>query len=206
MNQPVPAPPAKAEGSARSALGRLMCGACALHGRLSGALDRHGRAWLTPLAARAVILATLVPYYLNSALTKPGDGMLGVLTPAAGAFAQMLPGIAESYSYNTAAIPFVPWHLVVIFGTLAEFALPVLVALGAATRLAAIALIGFIAVQTGVDIWGHGAETGLLFDRQPGDLLDQRLFWMFPLAVLVLHGGGALSLDGAARRHRRRPV
>ena len=93
-----------------------------------------------------------------------------------------------------------------IFGTLAEFALPVLVALGAATRLAALAMIGFIAVQTGVDIWAHGAEAGVWFDRQPGDLLDQRLLWTFPLAVLVLHGGGAISLDGAwARRRKGRP-
>ena len=171
------------------------------HERLFAWLARRLDGWFIGLAARVVVVAVLLPYYFNSALTKPGEGLFGVFTPAAGAFAQILPSVAEQYGYDTSAIPFMPWHVIVILGTLAEFALPVLIAIGLFTRWRALGLIGFIAVQTFVDLTFHGAAPGMLLDNQPTDLLDHRLLWMFPLLVLAVRGPGRVSLD-AWLRHR----
>jgi hypothetical protein len=105
----------------------------------------------------------------------------------------------------------------VLFGTWAEFILPALVVLGLFTRIAALGMIGFVIVLTWVDIMGHGAgpETiGAWFNNTSGDaILDQRAFWLFLLIVLVLRGGGPLSLDALVSRryssddlHRRVPA
>ena len=55
---------------------------------------------------------------------------------------------------------------------------------------------------------GHGlaqADVGLPFDRLPSALiLDQRAFWIFPLIVLAMMGGGPLALDRAVGRRRSR--
>ncbi|MCP5151688.1 MAG: DoxX family protein [Ectothiorhodospiraceae bacterium] len=165
------------------------------HRRLVTAVQAVGDRWLLGLVARFAFAATLLPYYLASALTKPGEGWLGLLAPAPGAFAQILPPIAEHYVYDTAAIPFFPWHLVVIAGTIAELVLPVMVTVGLLTRWAALAMIGFVLVQTFVDVSFHGAALGVLFDGKPGGLADQRLLWVVPLLVLVLRGAGTVSLD-----------
>lgn len=151
--------------------------------------------WLIGLAARLVFGAVLFAYYMGSAITKLGEGLFGMLAPSAGAFAQILPSIAEQYSYDTAAIPFFPWHLIVIAGTIAELVLPVFIIVGLLTRLAAFAMIGFIIVQTLVDIAFHGATAGILFNNQPGELLDTRLLWIFVLGILIAKGAGALSID-----------
>ena len=89
----------------------------------------------------------------------------------------------------------------VLFGTWAEFLLPILLALGLFTRLAALAMAGFVAVQTWVDVMGHGSALGALFDRHADGLIDIRALWLFPLIVLILKGGGPLSLD-AILSHR----
>ena len=72
------------------------------------------------------------------------------------------------------------------------------------TRLSALGMIGFITLQSVVDIFGHGvgAETiGAWFDRSPdGPILDQRSFWVLTLLILVLRGAGPLSLDAILRR------
>jgi len=87
--------------------------------------------------------------------------------------------------------------------TIAEFVLPILGVLGLFTRLAALGMIGFIAVQSLTDLYGHGgiehaATLGAWFDRLPdGLILDQRAFWVFLLFYLVIRGGGALSADRA---------
>ncbi len=158
--------------------------------------------WFIGLSARVLFLAILLPYYLNSAATKVGDGFFGVFNPSAGAFAQILPPIAELYVYDTAAIPFFPWHLIVIAGTLAELILPVLIVAGLLTRLSALGMIGFVIVQTVVDMTFHGLDAGAWFDRQAGDILDQRLLWVFPLVLLVTSGPGRVSLDALAARLR----
>ena len=104
------------------------------------------------------------------------------------------------------------WGLIVLLGTYSEFLLPLLIVLGLFTRLSALGMIGFIAVQTLVDITVHkvdAATIGALFDRFPDSvILDQRLLWIFPLVYLVLNGGGRISLDGllASRRTAAMPT
>ena len=67
-------------------------------------------------------------------------------------------------------------------------------------------MIGFIVVQSLTDLVGHGGfdhpEThGMWFDRFPDSaILDQRSLWVFLLLVLVLKGGGPLSLDNVLTR------
>lgn len=169
-----------------------------------GAMSRALDGWFVELSARLVFAAVLLPYYLNSAATKPGEGVFGILAPSAGAFAQILPAVAERYVYDTSAIPVLPWHLIVIAGTLAEFVLPVLIVAGLFARPAALGMIAFMLVQTWVDLAFHGAALGAPFDGQPGDLVDQRLLWLFVLGVLAVRGAGAISLDAVLLRRRGR--
>jgi putative oxidoreductase len=67
-------------------------------------------------------------------------------------------------------------------------------------------MVGFIAVQTFVDITVHqiGAESiGTLFDRFPDAIIaDQRLLWLVPLAVIIIKGPGLLSVDAWLSRAR----
>ena len=150
------------------------------------------------LVARILFAVLLLPYYFNSALTKIDGGAL-----SAGAFAQILPPIAEQYLYDTAAIPFFPWHLIVWAGTFAELILPVLIALGLLTRLSAAGMIGFVVVQTSVDVAFHGAALGSLANGLPTELIDQRLLWVFVLSILLFAGGGKVSLDRVLNRMSR---
>lgn len=171
------------------------------HDRLFGALARGLERWFIELGARLLFASILMVYYLNSATTKVGEGLFGVLAPSAGAFAQIAPPIAEQFEYDTTAIPFFPWHLIVILGTVAEFVLPVLIVLGLFTRLAALGMIGFVVIQTFVDIAFHGAAGGALFNVQSSELFDQRLLWLFPLLVLVIKGAGSVSVDAVLRHY-----
>ena len=169
----------------------------ALGAGLTALDDRLG---LLPSAARAVFAAVLLVYFWASALTKLGDGVLGVLRPSTGAYAQIFPKAIEAAGYDASQLSLFH-HLVVLAGTWAEFLLPALVVLGLLTRVASLGMIGFIAVQSLTDLFGHGglahAETlGAWFDRAPDAvILDQRALWLLPLLVLVLRGGGAISLD-----------
>ena len=171
----------------------------ALHKAVFEGLQRVLEGWFLQFGARFVFAAVLLLYYLNSAATKVGKGFPDMFFPQVGAYAQILPKVAQSYSYNTSKIPFFPYDLIVWAGTYAEFILPVLIVVGLFTRLAALGMIGFIAVQTYVDITAHGVDEktiGGLFNRLPGELIaDQRTLWVFVLLVLVVKGGGALSLD-----------
>ncbi|OSQ35775.1 hypothetical protein TMES_20150 [Thalassospira mesophila] len=167
---------------------------------LGEAVKAHWDDWLGGLTARFVFAAVLWPYYLNSAMTKPGMGPLGIFMPGPGAFAQIIPTIAEAHSYDPGAIAFFPWHIIVIAGTLAEFVLPILIVLGVVTRLAALGMIGFIIVQSLVDIYAHGAMSGALFDGDPTGVMDQRVLWIFPLVLLAAIGAGQWSVDGLWRR------
>lgn len=160
------------------------------HGVVEDKLDALvGRDFLA-LASRAMFVVLLLPYYFNSALTKlDGFGL------SAGAFAQILPPIAEQYLYDTSAIPFFPWHLIVWAGTLGEFILPILILIGLFTRVSAVGMIGFVVVQTIVDVAFHGAALGALANGLPTELIDQRLLWIFVLGLLIFAGGGKLSVD-----------
>ena len=163
--------------------------------RIEGALD----GWFLGLAARVVFAAVLLVYYLNSASTKVGDGLAGFFLIGDNAYFQILPSVVEAYGYDASQVPFFPYDLIVLAGTYAEFVLPVLIVLGLFTRLASLGMIGFVVVQSVVDIAFHGADektVGAWFDRfSDAAILDQRALWVFLLVTLVVKGAGALSLD-----------
>ncbi|EPX76295.1 DoxX family protein [Salipiger mucosus] len=172
-----------------------------LHNRLFSAVEHHASD-LLPLLARLVFAATLLGYFWASARTKLGDGPFGFLSPSSGAYAQIWPRQFEAVSYDVSQLGPLHWA-VAVAGTWAEFILPFLIVAGLATRLSALGMLGFIAVQTLTDLYGHGAigqpETlGAWLDRHPDSpILDQRLFWAFLLVTLTIRGAGALSADRA---------
>lgn len=176
-----------------------------LHDRVFGALEATAP-WLIPTLARLVFAATLLVYFWNSALTKWGTGPF---SPDLGAYIQILPRIFDATGYDPSALGPLA-KATVLLGTWAEFILPALILVGLFTRIAALGMIGFVLVLTWVDIMGHGAgpETiGAWFNNTSGDvILDQRAFWLFLLIVLVLRGGGPLSLDAVLSRRGREDV
>ncbi|MCR8547221.1 DoxX family membrane protein [Salipiger sp. P9] len=181
-----------------------------LYDRAVGTLERRTSGAL-PLLARFGFAATLLVYFWASARTKLGPGLAGVLTPSSGAYAQIFPRQFEAVGYDAGQLGALHWA-VTVAGTWAEFLLPLLIVLGLFTRVAALGMIGFVALQSLTDLYGHGgiahAETlGAWFDRAPdAAILDQRLFWMLILLTLVLKGGGWLSLDQVlTRRLTHRP-
>lgn len=150
--------------------------------------------------ARLVFLMTLAPYYWVSAQTKLGDGFWGFLNPSDGAYYQIFPHAYEAAGFDKTAMAL--WQdLMVLAGTWGEFILPFLLIIGFMTRATAIGMIGFVIVQTVVDLFGHGAindpvALGAFFDKNPSSLLtDQRLLWIMLLFVPVIHGGGIISVD-----------
>ena len=151
--------------------------------------------WLLGILARLVFLAVLVPYYLNSALTK----FSGPFSIADGAYYQIALPAVDAAGGDISAVSFFPWGLMVFLGSYGEIILPLLIVAGLFTRIAALGMIGFIAVQTLTDILVHNVDAttiGALFDRFPDSvILDQRLLWTFPLAYLAVKGAGLLSLD-----------
>ncbi len=165
----------------------------ALYQDLIDRLDRLD--WLVPTLARLTFLLVLFFYFWNSAMLKI-DG--SIFSPSAGAFGQIFPKAAEAVVWDVTQMTFFQ-RLVILAGTIAEFALPVLIILGLLTRLAAIGMIGFVAVQTIVDVTGHGVALGSLFDSAQA-LIDQRMMWVFLFAVLVLKGAGPVSIDAIFKR------
>ncbi len=156
--------------------------------------------WLLPTLARLLFAAILLVYFWISGLTKLGDGFFGIFSPSTGAYVQIFPRMFEAVGFDTSQFGLFP-KLVVLAGTWAEFILPVLIVLGLFTRLAALGMIGFVAMQSLTDLYGHGAwddpkVLGAWFDRfSDGIIMDQRAFWIFLLLVLVIKGAGPLSLD-----------
>jgi putative oxidoreductase len=177
-----------------------------LHRRVFGVLERLGDSWLLGLIARFAFAAVLWSYFLNSAKTKVGDGLLGFFSISPGAYYQIALPAVEAAGGDVDAVSFFPWGLLVFMGTYAEFILPLLIVIGLFSRLAALGMIGFIAVQTFVDITVHqiGAESiGAWFDRFPDSIIaDQRLLWIVPLTVIILKGPGLLSVDAWLARSR----
>lgn len=182
----------------------LICGLKTLYDRIFASIETATDGWLVGLAARLVFASVLFMFFINSGLTKVGSGPLGFLSPSVGAYAQILPEMMKSVGFNASKISFVPYGLIVLFGTWAEFILPLMIVLGLFTRAASLAMIGFVLVMSYVDITGHGvgAETvGTAFDGLPTGLIaDQRLLWVFLLLVLVVKGAGAVSLDALLDR------
>lgn len=170
-----------------------------LHDYIFELLERATEGWFLGLAARFVFAAVLWGYFLNSARTKVGEGFLGFFSVSPSAYYQIALPAVEAAGGDVDAIGILPWGLIVTLGTYAEFILPILIVFGLFSRIAAIGMIGFVAVQTLVDITVHkvGPETiGALFDRFPDSTIaDQRLLWMLPLVYLAIKGPGLLSLD-----------
>ncbi|WP_282158090.1 DoxX family membrane protein [Shimia thalassica] len=150
--------------------------------------------WVVPTLARLVFVAVLLMYYWNSATLKI-DG--SIFTPSAGAFGQIFPKAAEAALYDVSQMNILQ-RLVIFLGTVAEFVLPLLLLIGLLTRLSALAMIGFVMVQTLVDVTGHGVKLGVLFDNTQ-TLIDERTLWVFLFAIIALKGAGPLSLDRLLR-------
>lgn len=176
-----------------------------LHDLLFGKLQHLLEPWFLPTLARFTFAATLLIYFWNSAWLKLGTGVFGFLSPSSGAYVQIFPKAMEAAGYDTSQLSVFHWA-VVTAGTWAEFLLPLLITIGLLTRLSSLAMIAFVAVQSLTDLYGHGGishpETlGAWFDRFPdGVILDQRLFWITILLLLVIKGGGPLSLDHILKR------
>lgn len=168
-------------------------------------LGRAADSWLLGLLARLAFAAVLLVYFLNSSLTKFDGGPFSV---ADAAYFQIVPPIVEAAGYDASQVAFIPWGAIVYLGSYAEFVLPLLIVAGLLTRLAALGMIGFVFVQSYVDISFHGVEDatiGAWFDNLSGAaILDQRTLWVFLFLYLVLKGAGNLSLDAVmARRFTR---
>lgn len=154
---------------------------------------------ILPTLARLTFLATLFWYYWNSAGTKVWDrrgneeGIADFFSLESGVYAQMFPKAFEAAGYDPSQLGF-GYTLVAWFGTYGEWLLPLLIVIGLFTRLAALGMVAFVAVQTWVDVTGHGTALGTLFDKGYG-LADERLLWVFLLLVLVVRGGGPISVD-----------
>ncbi len=172
---------------------------CRLYSGLSGMIEKMAGDWFLGLAARLVFASVLLGYFFNSAMTKFGSGFPGLFVPQDGAYIQILPTIMEGVGYDSSQIGFFPWGLIVWAGSYAELLLPLAVIAGLLTRLSALGMMGFIMVQTFVDINFHhmaAKDIGLPFDRiQDSIVADQRLLWLFPLLYLVIRGAGTISLD-----------
>jgi putative oxidoreductase len=175
--------------------------------RRSDALARAASAaapWLLPTLARLLFAGVLLVHYWSSAATK----LDGLLTPSVGAYAQILPRATEAAGFDVSRLT-AAHRAVVLFGTWAEVILPALLIAGLLTRLAALGMIGFVLVQSWVDVRGHGlgaADVGAWFDADPSAiLLDQRALWLFLLAVLAVTGGGPVSADRMLARFRSSP-
>jgi len=175
-----------------------------LHDKFFNGVENIAGGWFLGLAARLIFSSVLLVFFLNSAMTKLGSGFPGMFVPAVGAYAQIVPSIAEAAGYDPNNIALFPWKLIVLAGTYAEFILPIMLLVGLFTRFTSLSLIGFIVVMSIVDVQFHGLDAksiGLAFDRvQDGIIADQRLLWIFPLVYLVLKGGGPVSVDGLLAR------
>lgn len=170
-----------------------------LHDKVFGGLQNGLQDWFLGLFARLVFAAVLFVYFFNSAMTKIGEGAFGFLTVTDNAYFQILPSVVERYEFDVSQVPVFPYKLIVMAGTYGEIILPILIVIGLFTRIAALGMIGFVLVQSYVDIAFHGADEktiGAWFDRLSDSVIsDQRALWVFLLVYLVLRGAGAVSLD-----------
>lgn len=117
-----------------------------MRGGIFAGLEQKTDGWFLGLLARFVFASVLLVFFLNAGQTKFGDD--GIFSISDGAYVQILPTVFEAHDYDSAAVPTIPWGLIVAAGTWAEFLLPVLVAIGLFTRLAALGMIVFVAVQS----------------------------------------------------------
>ncbi len=169
-----------------------------LHSYVFHSIERLLGSWFLGTLGRVIFAGVFLVYFLNSARTKLGEGIMGFFTLSDGAFVQILPKAFEAAGYDRAGLSTI--EIVIVYaGTYAEIILPILIVVGLFTRLAALGMIGFVAVMTYVDITGHAVDAstiGSWFDNDASSAIaDQRSLWMFLLATLVLTGPGPISLD-----------
>ncbi|MEO1102312.1 MAG: DoxX family protein [Pseudomonadota bacterium] len=154
--------------------------------------------WLLGSLARLVFAGVLFVYFWTSAMTKLGDGVMGLINLSVGAYAQILPKAMEAVSFDPSQLSTLQ-KAIVYAGTYGEIILPICVVIGLFTRLSALGMIVFIGVMTWTDITQHGADAATIghwFDNVSGSAIaDQRSLWVFLLLVLVLKGPGPLSVD-----------
>ena len=174
-----------------------------LHDRLFSTIHALLAPWFLTTAARFSFTSVTLLFFWNSGKTKIGEN---IFSPSFGSYAQIFPKKFESLGYNASLMSGFD-TLVVLLGTYAEFILPAMIALGLFTRLASVGMIGFIGMMSIVDIYGHTVDAttiGSMFDGLPnGVIMDQRLLWVFLLMVLVIKGGGPISLDYILTKFRK---
>lgn len=93
-------------------------------------------------------------------------------------------------------VPLLPPAVAAFVGTATELTLPVLIAIGLATRLSSLALFLFNIVA----VYAYGS---FLFSDDGAAGLQQHILWGALLAMLVFHGPGKLSLDHLLLRRDR---
>jgi putative oxidoreductase len=159
--------------------------------------------WLMPTIARICFASVLLFYYWNSGYQKLGEGLDGLFFPSDGAYVSILPKRMDEVGYDISQLGTLD-YLIVFLGTWAELILPLLIVIGLFTRVAALGMIGFVIVQSYVDVVGHGIDTktfGSFFDGQSNGLVaDQRFLWIFLLLLLVVRGAGPISVDAIRPR------
>ena len=170
-----------------------------IHNGVFKTIERLAGNWFLPTLARFAFAAVLAGYFWQSALTKLGEGFFGFLAPGTGAYFSILgEATLANYEFDVDNVPF---HLdaIVYLGTWAEFILPALIILGLFTRVAALGMVGFVAVQTFVDITVHKVDASAIGGWFNADstsaIMDQRLLWFMLLATLIIKGAGPFSLD-----------
>lgn len=89
------------------------------------------------------------------------------------------------YEYE---VPLLPPEVAAILSTAAELTLPVLIAVGLASRLSSLALF----VLNIVAVLSYSA---FLFSVEGAGGLQQHMLWGVMLAMIAFHGPGKLSLD-----------
>jgi putative oxidoreductase len=156
--------------------------------------------WFLPTLARFAFAAVLLKYFWGSAMTKLGGGIGGLFNLDPNGYVQIFPKKMEMLGYDPAGLGFI-YKFIAVVGTWSEFILPALILVGLFTRLAALGMIGFVTVQTYVDVSAHGAELGSWFNNVSEDLIaDQRLLWFVLFATLIIKGAGPISLDRLMNR------
>lgn len=89
------------------------------------------------------------------------------------------------YEYQ---VPLLSPSVAAVLGTAAELILPILIAIGLATRLSSVALFLFNIIA----VYAYGS---FLFSDEGAVGLQQHILWGALIAMLVFHGAGKLSLD-----------
>jgi len=171
-----------------------------LHDRIFAAISSLAGEWFLPTLARFAFAAILLKYFWGSAMTKLGTGLGGLFSLDPNGYVQIFPKKMEMLGYDPAGLNII-YKLIAVLGTWAEFILPALILIGLLTRFAAVGMIGFVIVQTWVDVTGHGAKIGSWFNNASGELIaDQRLLWFMVFAILIVKGAGPLSVDRLLKR------